>query len=947
MSEIDPLVLELRAKVDQFERDLKRTTRTVDEQLGRQGARARKLEDEFRRSSGAISSSLKGLAGTLATAFTGRELVGLIDSYTRLQNQLKVAGLEGEQLASVQERLRVIGRTYGADLESLASTFSRIAQVQDDLGASTEDIIRLNEIVAASLKVAGTDAQTASGALLQLGQALGSGTVRAEEFNSILEGALPLAQAAARGIEGYGGSVAKLRAAIADGKVTSQEFFQGVLRGGVQTIEDAKNATLTLSGAFTALRNELTTYVGSNAEATGATGVLSDAILGLAENIEDVIEALSIIALAIGTRYVVGIGAAIIRTAGLSAAAIGLGVTLNGVAATARTAGIALSGAFGGPIGLAVGALVIGIGSLALASEDASEKMQKLNGRVDEAAATAELYEQRLRDAGVEIRNTGKGADEASEKVAGFAGQMLNAADAALKLADSLRIADLAKIGSRLTEIQARRAEIAIDDTRGRTAAGSREASDSGDVFGKDGRKRRAEEDGLLAQEERDLQRQANAIRVGVANGINVTSDTPAKPVAAASPPRASRTPKGRTGPNPAEIQARFLDEQARLDAEILQAKLSLATSAEERASIEREILGGQAEQRRAEINGNKDLNPEQRKALLDLIDQLYGVTAQYDEQGKVIATFNNSLLAQQVALREQAEIEQRNAELADERGRAAIDALRLQFDLATTEKDRRALALQILDAEQAVLRERLEAQVNSKTLNDIDRERARIALAALDAQAGAQRESVNRQFASPLERYAQGAQDSDQRVEEAAVRRIQELNSTITDAMTNALGIKDPFLSELIKIFLDRNVFGPLAEALSQESGLISTAGQVLPGILKGIGGLFGRSSGGRVNAGSVYRVNEGASAGRVEAFRPDVSGQIIPLGRMNAMRDGGGGGASGVVRVVIEEAPGFAARVQAEAVGVAIEVTRQSAGEIIDAAANETFRRASRRTL
>jgi hypothetical protein len=92
---------------------------------------------------------------------------------------------------------------------------------------------------------------------------------------------------------------------------------------------------------------------------------------------------------------------------------------------------------------------------------------------------------------------------------------------------------------------------------------------------------------------------------------------------------------------------------------------------------------------------------------------------------------------------------------------------------------------------------------------------------------------------------------------------------------------------------------------------------------------------------------VNEGAGAGRVEAFRPDVSGQIIPLGRMNAMRDGGSGGASGVVRVVIEEAPGFAATVRAEAVGVAIEVTKQSAGQIIDAAANETFRRANRRTL
>jgi hypothetical protein len=63
-----------------------------------------------------------------------------------------------------------------------------------------------------------------------------------------------------------------------------------------------------------------------------------------------------------------------------------------------------------------------------------------------------------------------------------------------------------------------------------------------------------------------------------------------------------------------------------------------------------------------------------------------------------------------------------------------------------------------------------------------------------------------------------------------------------------------------------------------------------------------------------------------------------------MNAAVTGGGVATQGTVRVVIEEGPGFAARVRTEAVGVALEVTRQSAGQIIDAAANETLRRAQR---
>lgn len=948
MSEIDPLIVELAAKVDRFEADLKRASRTVDQQLGIQEQRVRKLENQFRSSSAAIGTSLKGLAGTLAAAFTGRELVGLIDSYTRLQNQLRVAGLEGEALANVQERLRAIGRTYGADLESLATTFSRIAQVQGDLGASTEDIIRLNEIVAASLKVAGTDAQTASGALLQLGQAFGSGVVRAEEFNSVLEGALPLAQAAARGIDGYGGSVAKLRAAIAEGKVTSQEFFQGILRGGVQTIDDAKNATLTLSGAFTALRNELTTYVGSNSSATGATGLLSGAIQSLAENLDDVVEALAVIAAAMGVRFVASLGQAALANVALQGALAGTATQMGALGAAsfalqARLAGAAttteaLTFAMRGLSAVAAGSLLAGLAVLAVTTEDTAAATERLTQAANEAEATAATYANRLRDAGVVVDNTGKGADAAGDKVAGFAGQLRNAANAALEMADALRVADLAKIGAQLTENRAQQTRLAsIEANRpskqspgsldGIIGRGVRdyvvplaEKITGEKAQGSTGAARQIAE---LKRQERALQEQARLIAAGAAAGVDVTKDRPASASVRPSRTTGARSNTGApSGPSAADLEARFQDELASIQSRVLSARATQATSAEQRANFEREQLRLVEESEQRRLAGDKDLTDAQRAQLFLRLSAL------------------GNAERQAIAFREQAEIEQRNSDLADEKGRAETDALRLQFDLATTDKDRRRIAFQILDAEQRQLREKLLAQINSKTLNDVDKERARIALAALDAQAADQKAAADQQYASPLKRYANNAKDADKRVEEAAVQRIEQLNETITDAMTRALGIKDPFLSQLIRIFLDKNVFGPLAEALQSQGG----GGGFLGSLLQIGSSLFGRASGGRVSAGSIYRVNEGASPGRVEAFRPDVSGQIIPLGRMNAVAQGAAGGPSGTVRVVIEEAPGFAARVRTEATGVAIEVTRQSAPQIIDAAANETFRRASR---
>lgn len=52
----------------------------------------------------------------------------------------------------------------------------------------------------------------------------------------------------------------------------------------------------------------------------------------------------------------------------------------------------------------------------------------------------------------------------------------------------------------------------------------------------------------------------------------------------------------------------------------------------------------------------------------------------------------------------------------------------------------------------------------------------------------------------------------------------------------------------------------------------------------------LGGRASGGQVTAGHLYRVNEGSSPGRVEAFRPAGSGEVIPLGRTQAAQPRGG---------------------------------------------------------
>lgn len=93
-------------------------------------------------------------------------------------------------------------------------------------------------------------------------------------------------------------------------------------------------------------------------------------------------------------------------------------------------------------------------------------------------------------------------------------------------------------------------------------------------------------------------------------------------------------------------------------------------------------------------------------------------------------------------------------------------------------------------------------------------------------------------------------------------------------------------------------------------------------------IGSLFGgfRADGGPVSAGKTYMVGERGP----ELFKPSTSGSIIPNHALGSVPQPAGATASGTVRIVIEEATGFAARVRTEAQGVALEVVNQTAPQV-----------------
>lgn len=252
------------------------------EQIGRSGRQAGDAAGRLRSQ----FSGLRGVFATLGVGLLARQLFSLSDAFTQVRNRTRIAldGV-GNLNGTLDELFGIASRTR-TPIAQISELFQRASIASNELGASQQEILRFVEAVGQGLAIQGGAAASASGALLQLSQSLGSGIVRAEEFNSILEGAFPIAQAAARGLDEAGGSVARLRQLVIDGQVSSEAFFRAILSQADALQETFALTEPTIGQALTVLRNGLVRAADALGEFTGP----------IARQIRDVGLALQVIA---------------------------------------------------------------------------------------------------------------------------------------------------------------------------------------------------------------------------------------------------------------------------------------------------------------------------------------------------------------------------------------------------------------------------------------------------------------------------------------------------------------------------------------------------------------------------------------------------------------------------------------------------------------------------
>lgn len=298
-----------------------------------------------------------GIAG-----FGANQLKGFADGYTEIQNKLRL--VESASISSSKGLNNVfdIALKTNQSINATSGVYQRFAQNAETLKISQAQIASLTETVSKAVAVSGASAGAADAALTQFGQALGSGILRGDEFNSVMEQTPALAKAIATGL---GVTTGELRNMAKEGKLTMDVLVPALERAKESVDDQFNTRILTISAAFENLNTSTIKWIGELDKSTGASEAFAKAINEIANHLTIVAS----LAAGAGVIWSVGkirtwIAASIQASTAMSAQAAAtrnLTAAQQSLTATGKGLGGAL-GFVGGPLGLLTLGLSAGVG---------------------------------------------------------------------------------------------------------------------------------------------------------------------------------------------------------------------------------------------------------------------------------------------------------------------------------------------------------------------------------------------------------------------------------------------------------------------------------------------------------------------------------------------------------------------------------------------------------
>lgn len=227
------------------------TERYIRDNVDEQGRFNREIE-EGTNEANSLMQTIKGAVAAYATIQTLSTALNLSDQLTSTTARLNLMNDGLQTTQDLQNMIYLSAERARGSYQATADAVSKLGLMAGDAFGSSEEIIAFMEQVNKQFTIAGTEAAGIDAAMLQLTQAMGSGVLRGEEYNSILEQAPNIIQAIADYMEVPKG---QLKDMAAEGQITADIVKAAMFAAADDTNAKFESMPKTFSQIWTSFQN--------------------------------------------------------------------------------------------------------------------------------------------------------------------------------------------------------------------------------------------------------------------------------------------------------------------------------------------------------------------------------------------------------------------------------------------------------------------------------------------------------------------------------------------------------------------------------------------------------------------------------------------------------------------------------------------------------------------
>ncbi|MDD5212416.1 MAG: tape measure protein, partial [Sulfuricurvum sp.] len=252
------------------------------------------------RMASSVKTLIAGYIGFNIVKSSTMYFIEQADSMKLLDARLKLTSASITEYHSQQKELLQIAKETHSSLQDETNLYVKLNVPLKALHATTMQVNAVTESFTKGLKIGGAATSEASSATLQFAQAMASGVLRGDEFNSIAENSPKLMEYMAKGM---GVPQTALRQMAENGELSAGRVANALLKMTSQINSDFKQMPITVGQSMTDLKTELSLTIEEFDKAHGITTTLAGDIEYVANNLDDFIRYTKDATLAAGALY--------------------------------------------------------------------------------------------------------------------------------------------------------------------------------------------------------------------------------------------------------------------------------------------------------------------------------------------------------------------------------------------------------------------------------------------------------------------------------------------------------------------------------------------------------------------------------------------------------------------------------------------------------------------